>query len=588
MSSSLIEIPVVRPVSRRWSLPTWDGGLFICAAIAWSAAIFILVLLGLVIWMSFIPGLPGDPGLTLDNYADVLFHNTVFIALGNSLLVGVGTVAINILFAVPIAWLVERTDLPGKTLIITLIALSILIPGFLKAMGWILLLSPQIGMANVFLINLLGLKAAPFNIYGLGGVILIQGLTFTPAMFFLISGSMRSVDPTLEEAASMAGASRLKTIVRVTAPLLWPAILAALIYNFVSAMSLYEIAALLLGNRTPVLSTELFLNVRSAGGTINLAAAAVYGVFMMAIAIGALWVYARVTRRAERYAVVSGKSYRPSLVKLGKWRWLAFGFIAFFLLLDEFLPLLTLLWMSLLPSLEMPSVAAFQHAGFGRYRDAWNLLGGWGVFGNTVALLVISSVSVVIVSLAISIVTMRSRLPGRRALDAIAMLPHAVPGIAFAFALLVFGILLNRFVGLPLYGSLSIIFLGVLVERIPFCTRITNAALLQLHKEIDEAAGICGATRLQTIFRIIVPLIAPSLAYSATWIALLALREVTIPLLLSGPENVVVSVRIWTLWATGQYGAAAAAAIGVSMFVLVAILMPSIRFGVRAWRGIGT
>jgi iron(III) transport system permease protein len=567
-------------------MPHWDTGLVLCAVIAWSAAAFILVLLGLVIWMSFIPGLPGDPGLTLDNYTDVLLHNTVFVAIGNSLLVGAGTVAINLIFAVPMAWLVERTDLSGKTLIITLVALSILIPGFLKAMGWILLLSPQIGMVNAFFVEVLGLRASPFNIYGLGGVILIQGLTFTPAMFFLISGSMRSVDPTLEEAASMAGASRLSTMIRITAPLLWPAILAALIYNFVSAMSLYEIAALLLGNRTPVLSTELFLNVRSAGGTINLAAAAVYGVLMMAIALGALWFYSRATRSAERYAVVSGKGYRPSLVKLGNWRWLALGFIAFFLLLDEFLPLLTLMWMSLLPSLEMPSLAAFQHAGFGRYREAWTLVGGWDVVGNTIALIVVSSVTVVIVSLATSIITMRSRLPGRRTLDSIAMLPHAVPGIAFAFALLVFGILLSRFVGLPLYGSLSIIFLGVLVERIPFCTRITNAALLQLHKEIDEAAGICGATRLQTIFRIIVPLIAPSLAYSATWIALLALREVTIPLLLSGPDNVVVSVRIWTLWTTGQYGAAAA--IGVSMFVLVALLMPSIRFGVRAWRGIGT
>jgi iron(III) transport system permease protein len=560
-----------------------DSGLAICAGLSWVVAAFILALLGLIVWMSFIPGLPGDPGITIENYTDILGHSTAYIAFFNSLIVGAGTVAINLLFAVPMAWLVERTDLPGRSVIVTLIALSILIPGFLKAMGWLLLLSPEIGLVNHLLMQVFDLRAAPFNVYGLGGVIFVQGLTFTPAMFFLISGSMRSCDPTLEEAAQMSGASRAATIIRILAPLLWPAILAALIYNFVSAMSLYEVAALLLGDRIPVLSTELFLNVRSVGGTINLAYAAVYGVVMMAVALGALWLYSRTTRRAERFAVVTGKSYRPRRVALGRWTLLGLAFVAAFLALDELMPILTLLWMSLLPALEMPTAAALRHIDLAQYAAAWRQLGGWPVFNNTIVLTVVSAISVVAVSVAMSLVTTRSTLRGRHLLDGIAMLPHVVPGVAFAFALLVFGILLNRFVGIPLYGSLTIILLGVLVERIPFATRITNAAMLQLHKEIDEGAEICGATRLQTIRRIIVPLIAPSLAYSAVWVALLALREVTIPLLLSGPDNVVVSVRIWTLWATGQYGSAAA--IGLSMFVIIAVLMLSIRVGLLAARG---
>ena len=202
----------------------------------------------------------------------------IFDALVNSLLIGIGTVAVNMLFAVPLAWLVHRTDLPGKSLVVTLVAISILIPGFLKAMGWILMLSPDIGLLNSLYVEATGAVEAPFTIYGMGGVVFIQGLMLTPAMFFLVSGSMIALDPALEEAAQMSGASRWLTIARVSFPLIRPAVFAGLIYNFMTAVTLYEIAALLLDEDTAVLSTELFLYVRSAGGSIELGYAAVYGV----------------------------------------------------------------------------------------------------------------------------------------------------------------------------------------------------------------------------------------------------------------------------------------------------------------------
>ena len=566
--------------ARRHPFRFIDGGTAVFAIIAWVAAGFILVLMGLIVWMSFVPGLPGDPGFTLANYADLFGQRTLYKAFGNSFIIGAGTIAINLVFAVPIAWLVERTDMPGKPLIVTLIAVSVLIPGFLKAMAWILLMSPQIGIINRLAIDAFGATAPPFNIYGLGGVILVQGLTFTPEMFFLISGSMKSLDPSLEEAAQAAGASRLKALLRVTVPLMRPAILAAVIYNLVAAVSLYEVAALLLGGRIPVLSTELFLNVRSAGGSINLAYAAVYAVLMMGLGLIALWLYGRVLKRGDQFAVVSGKAYRPALVPLGRWKWAGLAYVALFLFLTEFLPLLTLLWMSLLRSLELPSFHMLSAIRFDQYARVWTTVGGWPVLSNTLLLTVSTAILATGVSLAISMIAVRSKLRGRGVLDMIAMMPHVVPGIAFGFALLVFGILLNRFLHIPLYGSVGIILLGVLVERIPYCTRITNAALLQLHKEIDEAAAICGATRLATLGRIIAPLIAPSLAYAAIWVALLSLREVTIPLLLSGPSNTVVSVRVWTLWETGQYGAASA--IGVSMFAIMAVLLLFARYAFQA------
>ncbi|MDE0060239.1 MAG: hypothetical protein OXP07_19145, partial [Defluviicoccus sp.] len=167
-----------------------DGGEWALGVVAGIVALFILLLMAIVVWMSTLPGLPGDPGFTFENYADVFEDGVIFDALINSFLIGIGTVVVNMLFAVPLAWLVHRTDMQGKSLVVTLVAISVLIPGFLKAMGWILVLSPDIGLLNSLYVELTGAAEAPFTIYGIGGVVFIQGLMLTPAMFFLISGSM--------------------------------------------------------------------------------------------------------------------------------------------------------------------------------------------------------------------------------------------------------------------------------------------------------------------------------------------------------------------------------------------------------------
>lgn len=571
MGRSIVEVAGGRRLRRPFparsrDVGVVDAGEWSLGIVAGMVALFILLLMAIVVWMSTLPGLPGDPGFTVENYTDVFEDGVIFDALINSFLIGIGTVAVNILFAVPLAWLVHRTDMPGKSLVVTLVAISILIPGFLKAMGWILMLSPDIGLLNSVYAEITGAAEAPFTIYGIGGVVFIQGLMLTPAMFFLISGSMIALDPALEEAAQMSGASRWLTILRVSFPLIRPAVIAGLIYNFMTAVTLYEIAALLLDEDTAALSTELFLYVRSAGGSIELGYAAVYGVIMMGFAIFALWFYGRAIRKAHRFAVVTGKGYRPKLVALGRWHWAAIGFVLFYVALSELLPLTMLVWISLLPALTQFSVSALGKLSFATYGSLWGQLGGWEPLVNTIVMITATPVLVVGLSLVMSYVTVRSRLPGRQLIDTAAMLPHVIPGIAFAFALFVFGIALSRFTGIQLSGTMAMIVAALVVYRIPYCTRVTNAALLQIHAEIEEAARMCGANTIQILLRIAVPLIKSSLAYAALWIALLMLREVTIPLMLASPSNIVLSVRIWTLWETGQYGVASA--LGVVMFTV--------------------
>ena len=416
MGRTLAEDTGSPPRRRRYFFRDHDGtgvadagewGLGIVSA---AVALFIVLLLAIVVWMSTLPGLPGEPGFTLDNYRDVFEDGVVFDALINSFLIGVGTVVINLLFAVPLAWLVHRTDMPAKSTIVTFVAISVLIPGFLKAMGWILMLSPDIGLINKLFADWTGAAEGPFTIYGLGGVMFIQGLMLTPAMFFLISGSMIALDPSLEEAAQMSGANRWKTILRVSFPLIWPAVFAGLIYNLMTAVTLYEIAALLLDESTGVVSTELFLYVRSAGGSIELGYAAVYGVIMMGFAIFALWFYSRALKKAHRFAVVTGKGYRPNLIALGRWRWAAIGFVLLYIALSELLPFVMLLWMSLLPEFTQFSFDALRNVSLETYNGLWGQLGGWEPVINTVVLVTVTPALVVGLSLVMSFVIVRSQV----------------------------------------------------------------------------------------------------------------------------------------------------------------------------------
>jgi iron(III) transport system permease protein len=542
------------------------------ALIAWATAAVILVLVGLVVWMSFSPGVPGEPGFTLNNYLALLGQPRLVTAVLNTLQLGIGTLLVASLFGIPIAWLIARTDIPGRSLLVSLIAIEVLVPGFLKAMGWIMLLSPNIGLLNQLVQGALGLPAPPFNIFGIGGIAFVQGLSLMPTMFFLISGAMRSLDPALEEAAAAAGARPVTTVARVTLPLVGPAILAGMIYIFMIAIAIYDVPALLGGRGVTVLSTELFSLVTPSSGVLpRYGVAAVYGLCLVVPSAIALAFYFRTIKTAHRYAVVTGKGYRPRVTALGWWRWPALAFALLYVLLASVFPTLVLFWTSLLPGLQMPSAESLARASMAHYGDVFRVVGGTKVLINTAILVLVPSLLVLFLSFMISWVVVRTQSRGRYLLDTIAMVPHAIPGLVFAFAAAVAGILLNKWFGIPLYGTLLLIVCIFVIDRVSFTTRVTNAALLQVHAELEEAAYLSGASRFQAMARVVIPLIGPSLMFGLIWNALWAVKEVTMPLLLTTPQNEVLAVRIWSLWASGN--SKDAATLGIYLIVVAALFV---------------
>lgn len=557
------------------------GPQFVPVAFSWIVLGLILALVLFVLYMTFVPGLPTVPGWTLDHWKSIGRAYIVTKVIPNTLIVGVGTVLVGTGFATPLAWLLHRTAFPLRNLFMALIASVVVVPGFVKAMGWIMLLNPRIGLVNKAIAAVLGLERVPFGVDNPWGMAWVMGLMLTPTMFFLISGPMQTLDPVLEEAAEVAGAGRWRTMMHVSLPLVWPAVLAGSIYIFMTSISIFEVPAMLggAGGQSPVLATELFYSVHPPtqdSAELKYGAAGVYGVLIAGPSIIALYFYYRVLAKARRFQVITGRGYRPKLYALGGYKYAAVGFVCFYLALAVVLPMLVLLWASLLPYLQMPSVAALSKVSLENYHDFLPSIGGVRVIRNTVMLVSSVTALVLFFSFMVSWVVVRTQLPGRRIMDAIVMLPHAIPGLAFAFALFMVALLLSIWVPwISLTGTVAIIVVAHLLNRLAYGTRITNAALLQVHQELEESARICGAKNAATWWWIMMPLIKPSLVYAGLWTALLTFREVTMALFLTGPKNVVFSVGTWILWRQGDLTTAAASAV-VMVGVMVVLLLATL------------
>jgi iron(III) transport system permease protein len=539
---------------------------------SWGLLGLITALLAFIVYMSFVPGLPSDGGWTLNNWTVLGSSSFLTRVLPNTLFLGFGAITIAALFGVPIAWLLNRTNVPFRRFFFTMMAIMIVMPGYVMAMGWTMLVDERIGAINSALAALLGVDAIPLTVSNnLVGIIWVMGLILVPAVFFLIAGSLRSLDPSLQEAARMSGAGAWHTFWRIDMPLVWPSILGALIYIFITAIAIFEVPALIGGGKVPVLSTVLFYAIRPAGpqtASFAYGVAGVYGLVLAVPCLVAMRFYFRLLDRSERYQVITGKGYRSHIVHLGAYRWLGFALVAGYFTLALLLPFLILLWASLLPILQVPSLELIERLTLRNYEILVPMLGGTSVLRNTALLVLTVATLVTVFSIMISWIVVRTRLPQRKTMDILSMLPHAVPGVAFAFALAMLGILASIWLPwLPLSGTITIIVVADLIQRLPYGTRLANAALVQVHRELEEAATMSGAGSAITVWRILIPLIKPSIVYLAVWTGLLTLQEVSMALFLSGPHNIVLSVAIFQLWTDGNLGPAAAGTVTLMLLM---------------------
>ena len=570
-----------------WILLSWDRIRRHAVLIAVTAFLLFLVLIPLVrlLLSSFQLGHPAVPaGWTLQNYIVAYTMPRFYEALGTTILLsGVGTL-ITLAIAVLFAWLIERTDMPLRNLAWTLILIPMAIPGVLFALGWALLLAPRTGAINVVLrssLEWIGISVGtgPLNIYSLGGLIFLDGLRGVTTIFLMLVGAFRMMDPTLEEAARVAKASSRSTFFHVTLPVLLPAILTAGMYSFISSMDSFE-APLAVGLPAGIflLSTLIYFTTRMQA-PINYGLGAAFSVLYMVLMILLLIGYRRAVRFSDRFSTVTGKGYRPRVILLGKWRYPALGIFIVYFLLTVAAPFAILLWASLLPSYRVPSIQFLSLVSLQNYAEVFSQPHILSVIWNTLSLTAISATATMVLAFVVSWVIVRTQVRGRGFLDTFLFLPHAIPGIVVALALMMAYLTppLNQ---LRVYGTVWIVAMALIAGYIAFATRLMNSAIVQVHKELEHAAYVCGATVMRTLFAITLPLLFPVFAAGWVWVAVHSLRAFSAPLMLASKGNQVFAILMWEYWEAGEVPMASSLGV-LLILVLIPLTLFMRRFIVR-------
>ena len=292
-----------------------------------------------------------------------------------------------------------------------------------------------------------------------------------------------------------------------------------------------------------------------------------YSMSLVVIAAGALYLYQRTLRDAARYATVTGKAYQPRRVALGAWRYLAWVFLLMYGVLAILLPLAVLMWGSLLRFYRPPSPAALAAVSLSNYSQILTDPRFLDVVKNTVVLGLASGLGVMALALLVSWYVHRTDVQARGLLELVAFIPYALPSVAIGVA---FMILFLSFPN-PIYNTIWIIVLAYTVHYLPIASRFTHAAIVQVHKELEEAAWTSGASLWPTLRRVWVPLLAPALLNGLVFVLVLSFKVMTIAALLQGPDSLVLSVFMWNLWDRGG-SSGPTAALSVMLVVVVSVL----------------
>jgi iron(III) transport system permease protein len=490
-----------------------------------------------------------------------------------------GTSALAFCFGTLLAWMNERTNTPCKALFFALSIIPLIIPGILFTVAWILLGSPKIGLVNLVLRGIFDTDAVFFNVYSMWGMIWVDALHYSPIAFLLMTAAFRSMDPALEESAVMSGASVLQVVTRVTLPLVWPAIFATLLILFVRAIESFEVPALLgLPVGIQVFTSAIFRAVHRYPSEIGLASS--YAVTLLVITTIGVYFQSVLSTRGNRYATMTGKGFRPRLIDLGRWRYLTVAIFLVYFLLIVVLPFAVLLWSSLQKFYSVPSMEALQRLTLEPYRTILGYPSLWRSVWNSLLLALGSATIVMLVTSVICWIVVKTRLRGRWLLDNVASLPMVFPGIVLGLALMI--VYLHLPIGV--YGTLWILLIAYVTRFLPYGLRYNTISMLQIHKELEESAAMCGASWTTTFRRIVLPLLKPGLLAGWIYIVIVSIRELSSSILLYSPGTEVISILIWELWENGQYVELSALGVMFILALLVLVMLAqwvSRRFGIK-------
>ena len=495
---------------------------------------------------------PGD--FTFANFINAYTQWHLLQLFWNSLVFAGGSAIVTLALGGFVAWAVERTDMPGREVFHSLTLLSFALPGLLTTMAWMLILSPNVGWVNSLVKLWFGLDAPPFNIYSMSGMIWVLSAHYFPLAYLLLGPAFRSLDVRMEEAAYMSGAKPMQIARRVTMPMMRPALLSTLLLLFIRGIESFEVPRLI-GNpaRVEVFTTDIQAAIR--GSTPELGTASALSITLLAICVFTVWLYRRSTRNAEAFATITGKGYKPTRMKLGVWRWPLCALTGFLFAFALGLPVATLVWQSLFLKPTLPFMAGAGEMTSENYRFVFS----YPIFADAVTTSVSlgAMAATFIVGLTFLLAWIAQRAVPRYGwmFDMLAFLPIAFPSIIVGASILFAYLLLP----IPVYNTIWILLIAYLTLFMPYGMRFASGGLVQIHKELEEAAHTSGASYGQVFRRILAPLLIPVALSAWIYIFVLAVRELGASIMLVGPGTHVLGTISLTMWEEGgSYGAVCA------------------------------
>lgn len=498
-------------------------------------AALVLLPVGMLLWTSLRIEEFGEAAyFSLKNYTEFVLSPRILRSIGNTVVVSAGATVIAGNCGVALAWIHARTNVPGRPVLEPLTLVPFFLSPYVGAIAWSYLAAPRVGLLNGWL-RTLGFADDPLSVYSRSGIVWVLALFFTPVMYLFVIGSLRRMDPALEESARTSGSSVWQTARRVTLPLVTPAMLSGAILVFVSCAGEFGVP-LALGTpfKIETMTTQIY-NLTN-GSAIDYNASAALSAVLAALTLTFIFIHRKVVL-PRGYTTITGRGYRPARVDLGRWRWAAFAFNLLYLLMAVILPLLALFLVSISVRwegrFEPGALTLSNYVYVFTYplsaRAVWNSL-KLAVGGATVCMAL---------ALLVAYGIHRGRQRGRGTLDVLSSLPIGFPGIVLAM-----GILL-AYIRTPVYSTLWILLIGYVTRYMPYGQRMVSSALLSLSPELEQSSRTAGASWLTTLRRVTLPLLRPGIVAGWLLLFVIFLREFPISVLLYKGGLEVLSVAVW-------------------------------------------
>jgi len=520
----------------------------------------VMLLLG-----SFSEGLGAFGTFTLEKYIKSYTDPALLEIIVQTIVFMIGSALVATALALFMAYLNTRTNIPFKGLFQVISIVPMMIPHILFAVSWALLLNPSNGLINLVLKQIFSLQDSLFNIYSLPGMILVEGLLDLPVSYLIIAPALSSFDVSLEESSRVCGSSNLRTLCRITLPILRPALLASVTLVAIRSLESFAVpSALGMPGRIYLLSTHIY-RIIATGFAADYGMAAAVGMSALAASVTLVVLYRHLTSESEKYVTISGRGYRPGLIELRRAKIPLFVAVAFLSFILIVLPVLVLLYTSLVPYSMVPSLKAFGLMGWKHWLAVLKDPVSLQSLSNSLFLGTVGATLGIVLTLFVSYTIVKVRTTSSGILESLSFLSFSFPGIVIGVGFMWF------FVRTPLYATIGSLLIAYIATYLPYGIRPLSSAFVQIHRHLEESSRVCGGGMFYTLRRVIVPLLIPGIVSGWILMATMFVRELSVSVVLSRPGNEVMAVQILRFAEDGLWGRLSA--LGILMIIASTVLV---------------